>query len=85
MEAEIRRQETLIQESGAEKPVILLENIYALYEEGGMEALEEGGIPESKRMEVDRDPKWELLMHFMDSQGYDQTFRNEKFAMYQIP
>ena len=31
---------------------------------------------------MDADPKWKLLLEFLVELGYEQTFCNEKFAVY---
>lgn len=65
-----------------ETPVIILDNLYAVYEEKGEKGLTEGLVTEEKRSEMLSDEKWELLQAFMEKKGYEQTFRNEKFAVY---
>ena len=83
METDLARQETLIGEKGTEKPVIILEDKFALYleEKAGEESL--FPLSGEERAVMEADPKWALLMEFMDSMGYEETFRNEKFAVYQ--
>lgn len=157
MEGDMEELEARIQ-AGAEKPVIILENIHALYVEAertgssgipgtpgsgvaedsasgsagnvdskssensgsgdgesvnletaedsnpvtkevnGSEAAEEPGsaartesrsgtaetsaLSEEDRQRLDADPKWKLLLEYMEAFGYEQTFRNEKFAVY---
>lgn len=65
-------------------PVIILENQNAYYEEGGREALLRNGgdAQTAERLETDR--KFQLLLSFMEERGYEQTFRNEKFAVYRV-
>ncbi len=93
MEQDLAKLEAEITEKGRDKPVIILENICALYEEslvGGGEGTkkasqedgEEAILFRQKWEELDADPKWKLLLEFMDAYGYEQTFRNEKFAVY---
>jgi len=80
-----------VTEKGRDKPVIILEHNYALYEESladGQRGTEE--IPGEdgeelsweKREEMEGDPKWKRLLAFMDAFGYEQTFHNGKFAVY---
>lgn len=76
---ELKRQ---VAAGAAEKPVVILENVYALYAEGGRSALEEAGIQDAVIQRVEEDPKWQLWMDFLESLGYGQTFRNERFAVY---
>lgn len=105
MGKDMEELEGRISEKGAEKPVIIVESVYAIYEEGGMEALAQarlgkyfqgcskfmgcaGALMEAKAAEREgramaSDGKWLLLMDFMECFGYEQTFRNEKFAIYQ--
>lgn len=65
-----------------ENPVIILENHNAIYEEGGKDALLESGVDSSIAERMDEDRKFRLLLDFMSERGYEQTFRNEKFAVY---
>ena len=65
-----------------ESPVVIVENRYILYEEGGTAALEAAGISEKNRKEIEEDPKWPLLGSFMEEFGYKEDFRNEKFTLY---
>ena len=83
MEKELDLLSGLIGEKGREKPVIIVENLYALYREEGAAALEAAGVTEEKRQEMTEDRKWSALVEFMEKFGYGQTFRNEKFALYQ--
>lgn len=68
---------------GEETPVVLLENASALYADGGRQALYEAGMSESVVESVAGDIKLQLILNFMEQKGYRQTFRNEKFAIYQ--
>ncbi len=83
MEREMELIKGQISEKGGAKPVIIVENTYALHEEGGVAAMAENDVSESKRLEIEADNKWRLLLNYMEEQGYEQTFRNEKFAIYQ--
>lgn len=65
------------------RPVVILEDTYASYLEGGAEALEEQGVPDQNIQMIREDPKWGLLMDFLDEYGYGQTFRNEKFGIWE--
>lgn len=71
-----------LQNLNEETPVIILGNSYALYEEGGEEALKKWNVSEKEQQAILSDGKWELLASFMEKNGYEQTFRNEKFAVY---
>lgn len=72
-----------LHELGEERPVVLLENASALYAEGGRQALAEAGMNESAAEAVAEDKKLQLILNFMEQHGYVQTFRNEKFSIYQ--
>lgn len=82
MERDMAQLEGEILEKGKDKPVIILENNFALYEEGGEGAIAGLDLPEKKRKELCSGPKWKLLLEFMEDFDYEQTFRNEKFAVY---
>lgn len=82
MEGELKGLEGLIREKGAEKPVIILENAHALYLEEKAGSLSLFPLSEKTRQTMAADSKWNLLMEFMEDLGYEQTFRNEKFAVY---
>jgi hypothetical protein len=69
-------------ELDGETPVIIIENTYALWEEGGATALVNAGISEETVLGIQEDQKWKLLEEFMEENGYRETFRNEKYALY---
>ena len=83
MEEALAELEGRITEKGAEKPVIILEDDYALYREENVGEVSLFPLSEEKRQEMGKDPKWTLLMEFMDRMGYERTFRNVKFGLYQ--
>lgn len=83
MKKDLKELSGRIREKGKDKPVIIVENAYVLYEEEGIQALEAAGIPESTRQKMAEDLKWTALTEFMENFGYRQTFRNEKFTLYQ--
>lgn len=83
MESDLKELAGQIREKGKDRPVIIVEHDYVLYEEEGMEVLEAAGVPEENRKKIAADPKWPMLTEFMEAFGYEQTFRNEKFALYQ--
>ena len=82
MKSALGQVEGQISEKGMEKPVIILENQYGLHRERGREALEAFGTGEKKIQEIEEDAKWRMLKQFMDTLGYEESFRNEKFAVY---
>lgn len=71
-----------MKELNGETPVIILENVAALYEEGGERALADAGVSDGVIEQVESDIKYQLILNFMQQNGYVQTFRNEKFALY---
>lgn len=71
-----------IKELDGETPVVILENVSALYEEGGEGALAEAGVSDGMIKTVTSDEKLKMILKFMEQNGYVQTFRNEKFALY---
>ncbi len=88
MRQDLRELEGEISEKGEDKPVIILERTYALYREGALEgqavsaAEEEPGLSKEAWEAMNADPKWRLLLDFMETFGYAERFRNEKFAVY---
>lgn len=67
---------------GTESPVMIVENAYVQYLEGGSEALKQMGMNAVKIESMSNDSKWELLVNFMQQNEYEKTFSNEKFAVY---
>ena len=83
MEEELKKLTKEIREENIAKPVVILENMYALYGDGGLSALEAAGASEKVLLKIEGDAKWSILWNFMEELGYERTFRNEKFAVYQ--
>ena len=48
-----------------------------------MQALEKMGLAEVKIQKILADQKWELILEFMEEHGYEETFRNEKFVIFE--
>ena len=69
--------------SGGERPVVIAEKNYALYLAGGSSALRElaDGNPNMAR-EIEEDQKWLLLVDFMEENGYEPDYSNEKFTVF---
>ena len=82
MEKDMAQLEKDMAEKGAKKPVILLENTYALYVEREMGDLTVQKDVDEKLDSIENDGKWKLIMDFMEKYGYKQILRNEKFALY---
>lgn len=71
-----------MKELNGETPVIILENVAALYEEGGEGALAEAGVSDGVVASVESDAKFRMILNFMRQNEYVQSFRNEKLAVY---
>lgn len=65
------------------RPVVLLEKKYAVYLEAGESALEALQPTEKERGYIVDNPKLALIGEFMDTYGYEKTFENEKFVIYE--
>ena len=82
MEKDMAQLEKDMAQGETTKPVILLENTYALYVE------REAGDPavqtdvDEKLDALGSDGKWKLIMEFMQKYGYRQILRSGKFALY---
>ncbi len=83
MENDMAQLEKDMAERGEAKPVILLENTYALYVERETGELTVQEDVNEKLNSIENDGKWKLIMDFMKKYGYQQILRNEKFALYQ--
>lgn len=71
-----------MRELEGETPAVILENEAALYEEGGRAAMTEAGMGEGSFEALESDEKLQMILNFMEQNGYEQAFRNEKFAVY---
>ena len=65
------------------RPVVLLEKKYATYLEAGETALEALQPTEKERSLIVDHPKLLLIGEFMEAYGYEKTFENEKFVIYE--
>lgn len=65
------------------RPVVLLEKKYAVYLEEGKEALMFLQPTEREQEWIVDNPKLLLIGEFMDAYGYEKTFENEKFVIYE--
>lgn len=72
------------EEAGAEEelPVIILDNKFALYRQGGEIALEQAGYTASEIDKVKMDTKQNLLLEYMDIWEYEEIYSNGKFVLY---
>lgn len=69
MEYKLSELAAEIDEKGTERPVIIAEKNYVDNYSGGSEATE--------------DVKWQMILNFMEQYGYEQTFMNDKFVMWE--
>lgn len=94
MEQDLAEVASLIGQRENGKPVIILEAKYAdcqeTLEEFASAVLEVTPVENASDIGADRewltlleDEKWQSILEFMERFGYHQTFRNEKFAIYQ--
>lgn len=67
----------------AYRPVVLLEKKYAVYLEAGESALEDLQPTDKERSLIVDNPKLLLIGRFMEDYGYEKTFENEKFVIYE--
>ena len=65
------------------RPVVLLEKKYAVYLENGESALEALQPTPKERDLIVNNPKLLLIGQFMDTYGYEKTFENEKFVIFE--
>ena len=65
------------------RPVVLLEKKYAIYLEEGEAALKAMQPTEKEWEYIVDNPKLMLIGKFMEDYGYEKTFENEKFVIYE--
>lgn len=82
MKSDLTETAGMMTEKGAERPVIIVENAYLEFYQRGEAALV-NLAPEKKLDEIGKARKWELIVEFMDEYGYEETFRNEKFVIFE--
>lgn len=85
MAAELEALAGEIDQSGRAKPVLLLEKRQGSYLLGGCEALEALGVSRQNIQEIAADRKLQLLADWINTYGYELTFENEKFLLFQAP
>lgn len=83
MEEDMQETITEMEADATKRPVIIVENRYAQYLEKGLPALEELLVEEIYIKKVTDDEKWKLIVEFMNEYGYEKTFSNEKFTIYE--
>ncbi|MCH5342884.1 MAG: hypothetical protein J1E64_02510 [Acetatifactor sp.] len=86
MEQAMDEMRVRMAEDASYRPVIIMENKCVRYLEpiselgltvGAAEPLPEDLMP------LEEDAKWQLIVEFMREYGYEQTFRNEKFGVWE--
>lgn len=77
MQEDIKELTGEIREKGKAKPVVIAEKKYAAY--GPVEA----GQTEVSEVSETLDLKWRLVREFMGKFGYEKTYENEKFVIWQ--
>lgn len=83
MEQDMRETEEDMEVDVMKRPVIIVEDKYVQYLEGGTAALEKLGLYEQQIQKIVEDEKWVLIRAFMEKYGYEKTYFNEKFSMYE--
>lgn len=83
LELDMQKMEARMDAEGTYRPVVLLEKKYAVYLEAGESALEALQPTEKERSLIVDNPKLLLIGKFMEDYGYEKTFENEKFVIYE--
>lgn len=83
MKEEMDLLEEQISGGQGEKPVIILEKRYGIYAEGGARALTAAGSSKAEIRKMMSDIKWSMVLKFMEQFDYRQSFKNDKFSVYQ--
>ena len=83
LELDMQKMQERMDAEDAYRPVVLLEKKYAVYLEAGESALEALQPTEKERGLIVDNPKLLLIGKFMEDYGYEKTFENEKFVIYE--
>ncbi len=83
LELDMQAMQERMDADAAYRPVVLLEKKYAVYLEEGEAALEALHPTEKERGYIVDNPKLTLIGKFMEDYGYEKTFENEKFVIYE--
>lgn len=67
----------------SERPVVIVESDYARHAQGGSDALKALDRSVDRIHTIENDEKWFALTEFLAEQGYELTFMNEKFAVWE--
>lgn len=83
LEEDMHKMQERMDADATYRPVILLEKKYAVYLEAGEDALEALQPTERERSLIVDNAKLLLIGEFMDAYGYEKTFENEKFVIFE--
>ena len=83
LEEDMRKMRDRMDADASYRPVVLLEKKCAAYLEAGETALEALHPTEKERSLIVDNPKFLLIGQFMEDYGYEKTFENEKFVIYE--
>ena len=83
MEEDMYKMQERMDADATYRPVVLLEKKYAVYLEAGEDALEALQPTERERSLIVDNAKLLVISEFMDAYGYEKTFENEKFVIFE--
>lgn len=83
LELDMEKMQARMDADATYRPVVLLEKKYAVYLEAGESALQALQPTEKERSLIVDNPKLLLIGRFMETYGYEKTFENEKFVIYE--
>ena len=83
LEEDMHKMQERMDEDATYRPVVLLEKKYAVYLEAGENDLEALQPTEKERSLIVNNAKLLLIGEFMDAYGYEKTFENEKFVIFE--
>ena len=83
MEEDMLKMQERMDADATYRPVVLLEKKYAVYLEKGEAALKTMQPTEKEWEYIVDNPKLMLIGKFMEDHGYEKTFENEKFVIYE--
>lgn len=83
LEQDMLKMQERMDADASYRPVVLLEKKYAVYLEAGENALEALQPTEKERSLIVDNSKLLLIGKFMEDYGYEKTFENEKFVIYE--
>ena len=83
LEQDMLKMQERMDADASDRPVVLLEKKYAVYLEAGEDALEALQPTERERSLIVDNAKLLLIGKFMEDYGYEKTFENEKFVIFE--